>query len=152
MPFQREPHSDPNHTCFDKAAAPWIQTDLHQTQAVPGASKTQIMSKASVMNSVKQMHHVANSFKIAVSDDILSDLHRRLTHTRWSMHPDGVHWKAGTSPEYLRELVDYWKKSYDWRYHEAQLNKFAHFKADVDGIGVHFVHERGKGPNPMPII
>ena len=110
------------------------------------------MSKASLINRVQQMHHVANSFKIAVSDDILSDLHHRLTHTRWSTHPDGVNWKAGTSPEYLRELVDYWKNSYDWRQSEAQLNKFPHFKADLDGIGVHFVYERGKGPNPLPII
>jgi len=104
------------------------------------------------MNSVKQMRDAANSFKIAVPDDVLSDLHRRLTYTRWSRHPDGVHWKAGTSPEYLRELVDYWKKSYDWRYYEAQLNKSAYFKADLDGIGVHFVYERGKGPNPTPIV
>jgi hypothetical protein len=99
-----------------------------------------------------KMHNAASSFKIAISDDVLSDLHHRLTQTRWSPLPDGIHWKAGTSPEYLREFVDYWEKSYDWRRHETSLNQFSHCKTNLDDIGVHFIYERGKGPNPMPII
>jgi len=68
---------------------------------------------ASVLNSSPtKMRAAASSFKIAISDEVMSDLHRRLSHTRWSTHPDGIHWKAGTSPEYLRELVSYWEKSY----------------------------------------
>jgi microsomal epoxide hydrolase len=98
------------------------------------------------------MRSKLSSFRIAISDDVLADLRDRLVHTRWSAYPDGVRWKAGTSPDYLRELVNYWQKSYDWRHHEAWLNQFSHFKANLDGIGVHFIHERGKGPNPMPII
>ncbi|MGH2409979.1 MAG: epoxide hydrolase, partial [Chloroflexota bacterium] len=42
--------------------------------------------------------------------------------------------------------------AYDWRKHEAALNVFAHFKAEVDGVGIHFIHERGKGPNPTPLL
>jgi microsomal epoxide hydrolase len=52
----------------------------------------------------------------------------------------------------MKELVDYWQQSYDWRTHEAALNTFAQFKADVDGVGIHFIHERGKGPNPTPLL
>jgi len=103
-------------------------------------------------SSVLKKSDAASSFKIEISDGILSDLHRRLTHTRWSIYPDGIHWKAGTSPEYLRELVNYWETSYDWRRQEARLNQFAHFVTKIDDIGIHFVYERGKGPNPMPII
>jgi len=99
-----------------------------------------------------KMSNAAQSFKIAISDDVLSDLHHRLTQTRWSTYQDGIHWKAGTSPEYLRELAEYWEKAYDWRHHEARLNRFSNFKTTVDGIGVHFICERGKGPNPMPIV
>jgi pimeloyl-ACP methyl ester carboxylesterase len=33
-----------------------------------------------------------------------------------------------------------------------KLNRFNHFHAEVDGIGIHFIHELGKGPNPIPII
>jgi len=79
-------------------------------------------------------------------------LHHRLAHARWSIDPDGIHRQAEMSPEYLRELVNYWEKSYEWRHHEARLNQFSNFKTNLDSIGVHFIHQRGKGPNPMPII
>lgn len=98
------------------------------------------------------MHSTASPFKIAVSDDALSDLHHRLTHTRWSAYPDRIHWKAGTSPEYLQEFVSYWQESYHWRDHETTLNQLSHFKVSIEDIGIHFIYERGKGPNPLPIV
>jgi epoxide hydrolase len=52
----------------------------------------------------------------------------------------------------MRELAHYWQHTYDWRAHEAALNRFAQFKADVDGVGIHFIHERGKGTNPTPLL
>jgi hypothetical protein len=52
----------------------------------------------------------------------------------------------------MRELVDHWQQRYDWRSHEAALNRFAQFKAVVDGAGIQFIYERGKGPNPTPLL
>src|ERR1051325_6902692 len=57
----------------------------------------------------REMHSKMNSFRIAISDDVITDLRNRLANTRWSAHTNDVGWKAGTSPEYLRELVEYWK-------------------------------------------
>jgi Epoxide hydrolase N terminus len=91
-------------------------------------------------------------FRIEVPEDVLSDLQQRLEHTRWSYQVVGTNWDAGTDLDYLKELVAYWQGTYDWRKQEAALNRFAHFKTKVDGIGIHFVYERGKGPNPFPII
>jgi pimeloyl-ACP methyl ester carboxylesterase len=93
-----------------------------------------------------------SAFTINVAAEVLNDLHLRLKNTRWSHQLEGTNWDAGTDLNYLRELVDYWRDTYDWRKHEAELNQFAHFKTDVDGVGIHFIHERGKGPNPFPII
>jgi pimeloyl-ACP methyl ester carboxylesterase len=31
-------------------------------------------------------------------------------------------------------------------------NLLAHYRANIDGLGVHFVHERGNGPAPLPIV
>jgi microsomal epoxide hydrolase len=61
-------------------------------------------------------------------------------------------WDYGTNLAYLKSLVAYWQHQFDWRPQEAKLNQFAHFKVDLDGLGIHFIHERGKGPHPMPII
>jgi pimeloyl-ACP methyl ester carboxylesterase len=92
------------------------------------------------------------SFQINIPQTVLDGLQKRLARTRWTDEIEGVGWDYGTNLDYLKGLVDYWQHKYDWRKHEAELNKFAQFKAEVDGIGIHFIHERGQGPNPIPII
>jgi pimeloyl-ACP methyl ester carboxylesterase len=89
---------------------------------------------------------------IAIPQADLDDLRERLARTRWIDAAQDDGWIYGIELGYMRELADYWQHRYDWRAHEAALNRFAHFKADVDGIGIHFIHERGKGPNPTPLL
>lgn len=91
-------------------------------------------------------------FTIAVPQTSLDDLRARLAATRWPDEVEGADWDYGTNLSYMKELADYWQHQYDWRQHEAALNRFTHFKADVNGIGIHFIHERGKGPNPTPLL
>ena len=91
-------------------------------------------------------------FKIAVPQATLDDLRERLAHTRWPDEVEGAGWNYGTNLGYLKELANYWQHQYDWRTHEAALNTFAHFKADVDGVEIHLIHERGKGPAPTPLL
>jgi len=78
-------------------------------------------------------------FSIAVPQATLDDLAERLARTRWPDAADGPGWEDGTSPAFLRALVGWWQTGYDWRAQEAALNRFTHFKATVDGIGLHFV-------------
>jgi pimeloyl-ACP methyl ester carboxylesterase len=91
-------------------------------------------------------------FRIQVSDDVLSDLKARLARTRLPDEIPGSDWDYGTNLSYLRDLVGYWRDQYDWRAHERELNRFKHFRADVDGLKLHFIHEPGKGPNPKPLL
>jgi len=91
-------------------------------------------------------------FTIAIPQSTLDDLRERLARTRWTDEVAGSGWDYGISLAYMKELVDYWQHTYDWRTHEAALNTFAQFKANVDGVGIHFIHERGKGPNPTPLL
>ncbi len=93
-----------------------------------------------------------HSFKIDVPQATLDDLRQRLARTRWIDELEESSWEYGISLEYIKELADYWRHSYDWRKQEAALNTFSHFKADVDGVGIHFIHEHGKGPNPTPLL
>ncbi len=61
-------------------------------------------------------------------------------------------WDYGSNLAYIKELTEYWCTAFDWRAQEAALNRFAHFRTTIDGMGIHFIHERGQGPNPMPLI
>jgi pimeloyl-ACP methyl ester carboxylesterase len=91
-------------------------------------------------------------FTIAIPQSTLDDLLERLARTRWIDEVEESSWEYGISLAYMKELADYWQHRYDWRKHEAALNTFAQFKADIDGVGIHFIHERGKGPNPTPLL
>jgi microsomal epoxide hydrolase len=91
-------------------------------------------------------------FRIAVSDDVLGDLRARLARTRFPDQIAGSGWGYGTDLGYLRELVDYWRERYDWRAEERRLNALRHFRAQVSGLGIHFIHERGVGPRPLPLV
>ena len=91
-------------------------------------------------------------FKITIPQATLDDLRERLARTRWPDEAEGSGWTYGISLVYMKDVADYWLHSYDWRKHETALNTFAHYKADVDGVGIHFIHERGKGPNPTPLL
>jgi microsomal epoxide hydrolase len=82
---------------------------------------------------------------------MLDDLHVRLERTRWTNEADDS-WTLGTSLAELLSLVDYRKSHFDWRREEDAMNRFAHFRANVNGFGVHFIHERGTGNHSLPII
>jgi epoxide hydrolase len=91
-------------------------------------------------------------FDVSVPRDTLDDLRERLRRTRFPDEVSGAGWDYGANLAYLRELADYWRDGFDWRKQEAELNRFAHFRAEIGGFGVHFVHERGEGPNPLLIV
>jgi epoxide hydrolase len=91
-------------------------------------------------------------FTINIPQANFDDLHKRLARTLWPDEAEGAGWAYGINLAYMKEVADYWLHRYDWHTHEAALNRFAQFKAEVDGVGIHFVHERGKGPNPTPLL
>jgi microsomal epoxide hydrolase len=91
-------------------------------------------------------------FKIQIAESVIADLRERLARTRLPDEIADSGWDYGTNRAYLKELLDYWRTKYDWRQHEAELNRFKHFRAPVDGLNIHFIHEQGRGPNPKPLL
>ncbi|MGV2289895.1 epoxide hydrolase family protein [Trinickia sp. YCB016] len=91
-------------------------------------------------------------FQISVSDGEIDDLRRRLRASRWAPMTPSESWQQGADAVWLRELVEYWADSFDWRAAERGLNQQPQFLADVNGRRVHFVHRRGVGSRPYPIV
>lgn len=91
-------------------------------------------------------------FQVDIADEVLQDLRMRLERTRWPDTVEDAGWDYGAHLPYLQELVEYWRTRFDWRAQEFIINQFAQYVATVDGIDMHFIHERGKGPNPLPIV
>jgi pimeloyl-ACP methyl ester carboxylesterase len=91
-------------------------------------------------------------FTIAVPEAELSDLKERLARTRWPDQLPGTGWDYGTDTAYLRELADYWQTRFDWRAQEARLNAFEHYRAQVGGMRIHFIHARSRNPDAIPLL
>jgi len=91
-------------------------------------------------------------FTLNVPDADIADLKDRLRRTRWPDEPPLEPWSTGTSVAYARDLTDYWRTTFDWRAWEGKLNSFRQFTVPIRGIDLHFIHEPGRGPDPMPLL
>ncbi len=92
------------------------------------------------------------TFSVTISDEVLADLNQRLKATRWAPDPSNDDWFYGVNGTYLHDLVDYWINEFDWRAAEKKINGFCQYRVEIDGVPIHFLHEPGKGPAPIPII
>jgi microsomal epoxide hydrolase len=91
-------------------------------------------------------------YSIDIPDSTLDAIREKVAAYPWHEMPDDGGWQYGTNLDYMKELADYWVNEFDWRKQEAAINRFSHFKAPVDGIDMHFIHEKGSGPAPMPLL
>src|SRR6266536_4063197 len=94
----------------------------------------------------------AEPFTVDVPESALEELRDRLARTRWPDEVEGAGWDYGTNGGYLKELVDYWQYTFDWRAQEARLNHFAQFRTRLDDTYIHFVHERARQGRGIPLI
>lgn len=92
------------------------------------------------------------NFNIQISQSALDDLKNRIAATRWPDEIENSRWEYGTNKEYINSLCNYWQKEFDWQKQEAYLNSFQHFKTDIDGFGLHFIHQKGDGENSLPLL
>lgn len=96
----------------------------------------------------------AQPFRIDVAQPVLDRITGRLRDARIGYQPDDdADWRYGMDARYLAELIDHWRDHYDWRAEEAKLNAWPQFRADVDGIPIHFYHIQGDASRrPLPIL
>jgi len=91
-------------------------------------------------------------FHIAVPDADLADLQARLVRTRLAPAMAGQGSSEGIDPDFLAQLLTHWRERFDWRTVEARLNRLPHYRARIQDLDIHFVHQPGTGPAPMPLV
>jgi pimeloyl-ACP methyl ester carboxylesterase len=90
-------------------------------------------------------------FQVSVPQADLDDLKRRLSAIRWPDLVD-VGWDRGVPLDYLKELAEYWRDSFDWRAAERRINQYPQFTTEIDGANVHFLHVRSPEPDATPLL
>lgn len=91
-------------------------------------------------------------FEVAIPQDALDDLQTRLEHTRFAREIPGDGWEHGAPVSYLRDLVEHWRTTFDWRAQEARMNEFPHFLTEIEGQVIHFIHVRSQHEDATPVV
>ena len=91
-------------------------------------------------------------FKINISNKIIENINNKVSTYPWHEMPSNGGWDYGTNLDYMKEISKYWVKNFDWKKTEEKINKFNNFKTNIDNIDIHFIHEKGSGSNPKPLL
>jgi pimeloyl-ACP methyl ester carboxylesterase len=92
------------------------------------------------------------TFSPPFSQHVVDDLRGRLSRTRWPDEIAGSGWQYGFNLAFLKDLCGYWLEKFDWKAQVEKLAAFHHYRYTHDGIGIHFIYERGRGVNAVPIV
>lgn len=90
-------------------------------------------------------------FRIDIPQAQIDDLKERLAMTRWPQQSTSD-WSRGQPVQFIRNLADHWLNRYDWRAHEAELNRYPQFLTEIDGQTIHFLHIKSREDNAFPLI
>ena len=93
-----------------------------------------------------------NNFRIDVPEDVIQKIYTRVKEYPWHEMPDDGGWSYGTNLDYMKDFCDYWINKFNWREQERKINKFHHYTSLVDDINIHFIHEKGSGKGPIPLL
>ncbi|XP_076021430.1 epoxide hydrolase 1 [Genypterus blacodes] len=95
-------------------------------------------------------------FEVTTSEEELEDLHRRIDQTRPFASLEDSQFNYGFNSQYLQNVVSYWRNDFDWRRQVKKLNQYPHFKTNIEGIDIHYVHVKPKtipeGTTAIPLI
>jgi len=93
-----------------------------------------------------------NPFKVKIPDGVIQNINSKVKNYSWHEMPDDGGWDYGTNLDYMKEFSKYWLENYNWRETEKKINRFKNFKCNIDNIDIHFIHEKGSGKNPRPLL
>jgi len=91
-------------------------------------------------------------FTIAWPDAAIADLRERLGRTRWPESETVDDWSQGVPLSYQREVCEYWADGYDFAAAQTRLNRFPQFRREIDGLGIHFLHQPSRHADALPLV
>jgi pimeloyl-ACP methyl ester carboxylesterase len=104
------------------------------------------------MSSAVETARTIRPYQVAIPDQALDDLRRRIASARWPSQELVPDRSQGVQLATIQELARYWATDYDWRKAEAKLNALPQFTTVIDGVDIHFIHVKSPHENALPLI
>jgi pimeloyl-ACP methyl ester carboxylesterase len=89
-------------------------------------------------------------YKISVPKTQLDDLHERIEKTIWPSVIPGQNY-GGPDLANMKQLAQK-ALDFDWHRKEADLNELPHFKTEIDGQTIHFIHVKSREADATPLM
>ena len=76
-----------------------------------------------------------------LSSQVLDDLNERLDRVNRLVLPlETIGFQYGFNSNFMNSVIKFWREDYIWKEQEAYLNTFPHFKTNIEGLNIHFIH------------
>ena len=100
---------------------------------------------------------MAKAYRIAVTDEDLALLKRKLELSRFPDELEEAGWDYGAPLADIKRLAARWREGYDWRKYEAELNVLPMFTRDIaiddhGSLNIHYVHQQSMVENAIPLL
>ena len=113
--------------------------------ALPSSAQTNRVAESPSASVIAGKQHATaddkaiRPFRIKVPEETLTDFGRRLAATRLPDKETVTDRSQGVQLATLKDLMNYWQTTYDWRKAEARLNALPQFMTTIDGVDIHFI-------------
>lgn len=93
-------------------------------------------------------------FRVKILPDDVERLYDKLFDTR-NPTPDVVLDSGedyGVPSKWMSDMRDYCLRYFKWEPTENTLNRFDHFTTGIEGLNIHFIHQKSSKPDAIPIL
>lgn len=93
-------------------------------------------------------------FELSIPHEDIDRLYRKVRDTKHptsDVVPDAGK-DYGFETSWATKLNDYWINSYSWKQAQARINTIPQFTTEIEGLTIHFIHQRSSSPNAVPIL
>ncbi|KAM9476870.1 epoxide hydrolase 1-like [Clarias gariepinus] len=94
-------------------------------------------------------------FVVETSEEMIEDLYQRIDQTRYTDCLQDARFHYGFNSTHLQKVTSYWRHEFNWEKQVKVLNKYPHFKTNIEGIDVHFIHVKPVqrfGQKVLPLV
>jgi pimeloyl-ACP methyl ester carboxylesterase len=91
-------------------------------------------------------------FHVEFSEEMINELRRRIAATRWPSVELVDDRSQGVQLTTLIALAKYWANEYDFGRLAERLNALPQFTAEIDSVGIHFIHVRSQHEDALPLV
>ncbi|XP_052865137.1 juvenile hormone epoxide hydrolase 2-like isoform X1 [Anopheles cruzii] len=94
-------------------------------------------------------------FKVSYGTEVIEKLRTKLSDVPALTPPlEGTAFEYGFNSKRLKEIIKYWRTTYlgKWSEREQFLNQFPHFKTQIQGLDIHFLHVKPKVASNVKVL